>query len=596
MPQYVKLGTFDLTDHIASEIKPSGGTWKAKQDGGVSLVTNAIKDTPSGASYAFKVVFDNDNDASDFLKYCFPYSPDSPDFDEDVGADLDLYVRNADWHLKVWSVMVVPTDQNNEPTDHTLYFYDVYCYLYSPYSEGKMQTWSDSSDKTLSEIAVTPGGVVYVLDMTGVLWTITGSYWAEFATQPTVTLSRIAANDNYILGIDASGNMYRYDGSWAVLTPGIIAYDISIASDDTIFMVGPYYSTYDSLYKYNGSSWTRIGSSFTACAGENSTECWIITKSNEQIEKVVIGTPHSWYTFNNTEMKRIAVASDGTVYGITALDDAVKLVYTTYWAWVSLEKSVKSVSCNTSGAWFVGIDDFAWEYTTAWAKFAQPDHSLTHTFNNTKGHIAGYPVVEITSSKAENITLAIDGTSLTVADATNVNEVWTVDGGTITEVYEDVIADDARWLIDWIGDGHYASETGTILIGAGESAYILLSGPNEVTRPITMTANLEAGNALDEIYIQLSANATDWTTAFDVSRFESGVAAYGLPAMGMGDVYVRINCVVGWIDIDYVKFEVKRKADPMPLISAGSTKTTTITATGGEITIDGSFSPKRNLI
>lgn len=153
MSMYLYLGTFDLTDHIYGEIKPTGGGWKIKQDGAVSLFTSARKDAPDGTSYTFTVVFGGDtaeDDASDFLLYCMPYGPDDPDFDEDVGADIPLYIRTSDWYYAVWGVVLKPTALNKQVMDYTQYCYDVTCYLYSPYSYAfRPLTWLQSGITSL---------------------------------------------------------------------------------------------------------------------------------------------------------------------------------------------------------------------------------------------------------------------------------------------------------------------------------------------------------------------------------------------------------------------------------------------------------------
>ncbi|MCK9569722.1 hypothetical protein M0R72_12335 [Candidatus Pacearchaeota archaeon] len=153
MAQFMQLGTFDLTDHIYGEIKPTGGGWKIKQDGATSLWTSARKDSPDGISYTFTVVFGGDtaeDDASDFLLYCAPYGPDDPDFDDDVGADIPLYIRTPDWFYTVWGVVLKPTALNKQVMDYTQYCYDVTCYLYSPYSYAfRPLTWLQSGITSL---------------------------------------------------------------------------------------------------------------------------------------------------------------------------------------------------------------------------------------------------------------------------------------------------------------------------------------------------------------------------------------------------------------------------------------------------------------
>jgi hypothetical protein len=146
------LGTFDLTDHIYGEIKPTGGGWKVKQDGATNLWTSARKDSPEGISYTMSVVFDDADEASDFVAYCMPYTPDHPDFDEDVGADIPLYIRTEDWYYAVWGVVLKPGTLNKQVLDYVQYLYDVTCYLYSPYSYADSpMVWSLTSVTSLPE-------------------------------------------------------------------------------------------------------------------------------------------------------------------------------------------------------------------------------------------------------------------------------------------------------------------------------------------------------------------------------------------------------------------------------------------------------------
>lgn len=152
MSQFMKLGTYDLTDKVYGSFTPTGGTWKIKQDGATSLQTGARKDVPEGTSYTFSVVFTEDDDASDFLAYCYQYNPDSPDFDEDVGADIALYIRTQDWYYRVWAVVIKPVAQNKQPMDYVQYCYDVICYLYSPYSRSRRPaTWTKATITSLPE-------------------------------------------------------------------------------------------------------------------------------------------------------------------------------------------------------------------------------------------------------------------------------------------------------------------------------------------------------------------------------------------------------------------------------------------------------------
>lgn len=150
MSQFLKLGTIDLTDHVYGEIKTSGGGWKIKQDGAVSLATSARKDSPEGAYVSFDVVFGSESEASRFLLYCSQNSPESSTFDEDVGVDQPLYIRSRDYYYRVWGIVAKPQPLNKSVLDYTQYSFDVTCYLYSPYSYSRLPyTWVQSGITSL---------------------------------------------------------------------------------------------------------------------------------------------------------------------------------------------------------------------------------------------------------------------------------------------------------------------------------------------------------------------------------------------------------------------------------------------------------------
>lgn len=151
MSQYIYLGDMDLTDRVYSEFKHSGFAWKVKQDGASSLWTGGRKDQPEGSNIAFSVAFDSAEEAHQFIQYLYQYNPDSPAFDEDVGACIRLYIRTSDWYYDVWAVNIKPGVINKSPLDYTLYQYDLTCYLQSPYSKSRNpQQWT-ASNQALNE-------------------------------------------------------------------------------------------------------------------------------------------------------------------------------------------------------------------------------------------------------------------------------------------------------------------------------------------------------------------------------------------------------------------------------------------------------------
>jgi hypothetical protein len=128
--QYIYLGAFDLraTAHrcVMGGFTPSGGVWSIKQDGATSLLTGARRDTPSGFSMSFKVLFDNETDANAFRYYCVQMAKD---------ADIALFVRDNSWYFRVWGISLkqMPIDEACS-IDYTDFMYEVICHLYSPYT------------------------------------------------------------------------------------------------------------------------------------------------------------------------------------------------------------------------------------------------------------------------------------------------------------------------------------------------------------------------------------------------------------------------------------------------------------------------------
>lgn len=134
MSMYCFLGTQDLRGKVYGGFKPSGGFWEVKQDGATSLGTGARLDTPKGCYYTFDVIFSSEAQAAAFMLYCAGKQED---------ANINLYIRSANWYYKVWGVVVKPKPIcQDSPMDYPYYMYEVICYLYSPYAyAASAQSW-----------------------------------------------------------------------------------------------------------------------------------------------------------------------------------------------------------------------------------------------------------------------------------------------------------------------------------------------------------------------------------------------------------------------------------------------------------------------
>lgn len=151
--QYQFLGDFDLRGHVYGEYKPGGFGLKIKQGGVKSRSLANNLDGIEGAVQSFYVAFGYDEEelANQFLLYTAPYDPEDDDFDADVGADINLYVRDPDWYYRVWGVVVTPEAINKQPMDYVQKCFKVDCYLYNKYCYHRtVQEWIATS-QTLTE-------------------------------------------------------------------------------------------------------------------------------------------------------------------------------------------------------------------------------------------------------------------------------------------------------------------------------------------------------------------------------------------------------------------------------------------------------------
>lgn len=232
------------------------------------------------------------------------------------------------------------------------------------------------------------------------------------------------------------------------------------------------------------------------------------------------------------------------------------------------------------------------------------------SLTNTTGHMASSPDVSITCAysggHAEDLTVAIaDSVSLVLCDVALSSEVWRLIGNEnrLLETYTDAIASSTNWDNDTTGDGTF--DTDHIELDDEEEAYYLLSGPHPARYPVKMTADLslDSGGADGLAYVEISADGSSWEVVLDQDDFEAGSAEYYLAGTEfMTDIYVRFSCLSGtsgkYLNIGSIKFEVERwiEAGAVPTVAAGATKNLTVSATGGSLTIAGTFRPRRMFV
>lgn len=254
---------------------------------------------------------------------------------------------------------------------------------------------------------------------------------------------------------------------------------------------------------------------------------------------------------------------------------------------------------------------------TTWTLASVTSLPVTTTIPNVEGHIASsFESLAVTctynAAHVKNLVFSLTDsdsvvTSLTLCDEALSSEVWTLFGNEdkLTEEYSDPITAGTIWGQDWTGDGTF--DTDHIELNNAESAYILLSGPNQVKQPIVMTADLslDSGGATGEAYIQIADDHVAWVTVLDQDDFEAGSAEYTLPGTeSMADVYVRLYCNSGtsgkYLNVGSIAFSVERQIEygSMPTIARGESATASIDATTGSeyCDIDGEFYARRKFL
>lgn len=604
MSQYLRLGTFDLTDLVYDNIKPAGGYFDIKQDNAITLRTGARKGDPKGTNVGFFVCFDTEADASAFLAYVAPYSPEDPDFDEDEGANIDLFLRSDAWAYKVWGVVVKSTSLNDKsPLDYLQWCYEVVCYLYSPYSGGPAQAFTIPGTEII-EIAIngdynTPGDTVYGLNSAGAVVVLGPGGWSAFPYPAPVALVRLSADASGLLGLTAAGVAYLYaGGSWAQTfggESGIL--DVCLSP---IRLYGFAVTSDHKLKKWMSGDWIEIGGWCKRCAIKNMTEFWVIG-SDDATWKYEIpswGDPVGWVLVDSTPVSRIAIAADGAAYAIRLADGiALEMVDG---AWGSLGKVASEVTARgLSEAHFVRPGG-AWKHTTKW----EAEGGTLGYEDNGDGHVASAPDIDVTcgynSGHATNVIMDIDGDSLVLCDEALSDEVWSLEGNRnkLTEQFTAVFTSLARAQQDASGtftkgDGNY------IVIGEGQYATWKLSGPHKIKKPVRMTAQLHLFSGVP--IVAISPDNVNWSVVVLGADF-------GYPAIiehvlqgseYMTDCYVGIYSPTGSsCACDYMHFEVERWVEDgaMPKVLAGETKLVAITATGGTLAVSGSFTPRQKFI
>jgi len=595
----MQLGTFDLTDRIYGEIKPTGGGWKIKQDGATSLWTSARKDSPDGTSYTFTVVFGGstaEDDASDFLLYCAPYSPDDPDFDEDVGADIALHIRTPDWFYTVWGVVIKPTAIGKQPLDYTQYMYDVTCYLYSPYSDSAQPILVGGSLVPVDIATRSSDNCPHIVDQIGRTWYLLGGAWMRVGT---VLAAKIAVSTYTVVIVGKNdGYLYIWDGvsDFALVSASAVLTDVSIANDGTVYGI-----ISGEPCRWSGAAWVHLGGVALKIAALSATSLYVIG-----------GAGDVWH-HNGTEWSQVS-AQVVTDLSVAPDETLVAVIGGEAYGWSGASwasfggSAIEKICVSGAGyAWAIGYGNAIYKYAPS--SWALQTRDIVFA-DNSGGHMASAPDLEVAcgynSGRAANVTVAIaDSETLILATQANSAETLELfgDKNKIIQTYEDPISAGTLWGQDAQApgaSGYVAGNpaTGWIQINAGEGPYYVLSGPHQARKPAKLTAALIQDGGV--CGVEVSSTGDAWTEVVAGSNFISGVATeYVLAGTEyMTDIYVRFHCASGLMYIGSVKLEVERWIEygAVPVVAAGATKLMTVSATGGAIAVNGTFTQRQKFI
>ncbi len=259
---------------------------------------------------------------------------------------------------------------------------------------------------------------------------------------------------------------------------------------------------------------------------------------------------------------------------------------------------------------------------TTWALSGVTSLPVTAAIPNVEGHIASsFESLAITctynAAHVKNLVFSLTDsdsavTSLTLCDEALSDEIWELRGNEniILETYEDPIVSDVILYRDTtksISAGGFYAPWACMALVAGEYFYYKLSGPNQVRKPVKMTAEIYLTTASDLITVDISSDGVAWTTVLTQADF--GVQdfverEYVLPGTeSMTDAYVRFMCTVGSpvsVCLGSIKFEVERWVEygVMPTVARGESATASIDATTGSeyCDIDGEFYARRKFL
>jgi len=601
---YIRLGTFDLTGKVYDDIKQPGGYFDIKQDGATSLITGARKGDPKGSSCSFFVCFDAEAAAKAFLAYVAPYSPEDPDFDETEGADIDLYVRTADWKFKVWGVVTKAAPLNKQPTDYLQYCYDVTCYLYSPYSDSAQPILVGGSLVPVDIATRSSDNCPLIVDQIGRTWYLNSEAWMRVGTVlaakiavSTCTVAIVGKNDGYLYLWDGVSDYARVTASTAALS------DVSIANDCTVYGI-----ISGEPCRWSGAAWVHLGGFALKIAALSATSLYVIGGAGD----VWHHNGTEWSQVSAQAVTDLAVASDGTLVAVIG-GEAYR------WSgasWASFGGSaIEKICVSGAGyAWAIGYGNAIYKYAPSSWTLQTRDIVFA---DNSGGHMASAPDLEVAcsynSGRAANVTVAIaDSETLILATQANSAETWELRGNRtrIIQTYEDLVTDDVTWLRDVASPAtsHYTTGTpaiGWIEVHAGEAPYFRLSGPHPAGKPAKLWAPIIAGG---ECSIEVSPDAVAWTEVLSESDFHAVGDSDTTKAIAtefslqgteyMTDIYVRFRCDTGNMWIGSIKFEVERWIEygAVPVVAAGATKLMTVSATGGAIAVNGTFTQRQKFI
>ncbi len=241
----------------------------------------------------------------------------------------------------------------------------------SSYSNFPSWDW-ESIPGSLKQISMSADGELWGVNFDDAIYRRTGASW----TQIDGRLKHVSAGSkSNIWGVNSNNNIYQWNGSGWNYLPGDLKV-ISAAADGSVWGVN---TNGQIWYKALGaSSWNPTSGSFTYVTAGSANNVWALNANNQ-----VYKWSGSSFVLQNGSLKVIEAAEDGTVMGLTPMDNVVALQADG--SWQQQSGIMKSISVG-SATQVAAVDNYdaIWRQGNIWDSLVEQRSGLCMDFPGTE--------------------------------------------------------------------------------------------------------------------------------------------------------------------------------------------------------------------